>query len=90
MIDSMVVALTDPFGVGHMGVTAENLAEKRITREEQDALALESHRRAAAAIAEGRFKSQIVPIVKKTRKGEVTSTPTSIVKPAPRWRRWRR
>jgi len=42
-----------------------------ITREEQDALAVESHRRAAAAIAEGRFKSQIVPIVKQTRKGEV-------------------
>jgi acetyl-CoA C-acetyltransferase len=73
MIDSMVAALTDPFGVGHMGVTAENLVAKwGITREEQDALAVESHRKAAAAIAEGRFKSQIVPIVKQTRKGEVT------------------
>ena len=73
MIDSMVATLTDPFGVGHMGVTAENLAVKwGITREEQDALAVESHRRAAAAIAEGRFKSQIVPVVQKTRKGEVT------------------
>jgi len=72
MIDSMVATLTDPFGVGHMGITAENLAVKwKITREEQDALAVESHRRAAAAIAEGRFKSQIVPIVKQTRKGEV-------------------
>ena len=72
MIDSMVATLTDPFGVGHMGITAENLAAKwKITREEQDALAVESHRRAAAAIAEGRFKSQIVPIVKQTRKGEV-------------------
>ncbi|HEX6017867.1 MAG TPA: acetyl-CoA C-acyltransferase family protein [Burkholderiaceae bacterium] len=72
MIDSMVATLTDPFGVGHMGITAENLAVKwTITREEQDALAVESHRRAAAAIAEGRFKSQIVPIVKQTRKGEV-------------------
>ena len=72
MIDSMVAALTDPFGVGHMGITAENLAVKwKITREEQDALAVESHRRAAAAIAEGRFKSQIVPIVKKTKKGDV-------------------
>ncbi|MDE2612546.1 MAG: acetyl-CoA C-acyltransferase family protein [Burkholderiales bacterium] len=72
IIDAMVAALTDPFGVGHMGITAENLATKwNITREEQDALAVESHRRAAAAIAEGRFKSQIVPIVKKTRKGDV-------------------
>jgi acetyl-CoA C-acetyltransferase len=69
----MVAALTDPFGVGHMGITAENLAEKwNITREEQDELAAESHRRAAAAIDEGRFTDQIVPIVKKTRKGEVT------------------
>ena len=72
MIDTMVSTLTDPFGVGHMGVTAENLVTKwGITREEQDALAVESHRRAGVAIAEGRFKSQIVPIVKKTRKGEV-------------------
>ncbi|MDH4290533.1 MAG: acetyl-CoA C-acyltransferase, partial [Aquincola sp.] len=73
MIDAMVATLTDPFGVGHMGITAENLAAKwNITREQQDALAVESHRRAAAAIAEGRFKSQIVPIVKQTKKGEVT------------------
>ncbi|MCB1954907.1 MAG: acetyl-CoA C-acyltransferase family protein [Rhodocyclaceae bacterium] len=71
MIDSMVATLTDPFGAGHMGITAENLAEKwNISREEQDALAVESHRRAAAAIAEGRFKSQIVPITLKSRKGE--------------------
>jgi len=71
-IDSMVATLTDPFGVGHMGITAENLAVKwNISREEQDALACESQRRAAAAIAAGRFKSQIVPIVKQTRKGEV-------------------
>ena len=73
LIDTMVATLTDPFGVGHMGITAENLAVKwGITREEQDAVAVESHRRAAAAIAEGRFKSQIVPIVMQTRKGEVT------------------
>jgi acetyl-CoA C-acetyltransferase len=72
MIDIMVATLTDPFGVGHMGITAENLCAKwGISREEQDALSVESHRRAAAAIAEGRFKSQIVPIVKQTRKGEV-------------------
>jgi acetyl-CoA C-acetyltransferase len=73
LIDMMVATLTDPFGVGHMGITAENLAAKwGITREEQDALAVESHKRAAAAIADGRFKTQIVPIVKQTRKGEVT------------------
>jgi acetyl-CoA C-acetyltransferase len=71
-IDSMVAVLTDPFGVGHMGVTAENLAVKHgITREEQDAFAVESQRRAAMAVDEGRFKSQIVPIVKQTRKGDV-------------------
>ncbi len=71
-IDMMVSTLTDPFGVGHMGITAENLATKwNITREAQDAFAVESHRRAAAAIADGRFKSQIVPIVQQTRKGEV-------------------
>ena len=72
MIDLMVAVLTDPFGVGHMGVTAENLAEKwKLTREEQDAFAVESHRRAAVAIQEGRFKSQIVPITIKSRKGDV-------------------
>jgi len=71
-IDLMVAILTDPFGVGHMGITAENLATKwNISREDQDALACESQRRAAAAIAEGRFKSQIVPIVQQTRKGDV-------------------
>ena len=72
LIDSMVATLTDPFGAGHMGITAENLAEKwGLSREDQDALAVESQRRAAAAIAEGRFKSQIVPITLKSRKGEV-------------------
>ncbi|MFI0400432.1 MAG: acetyl-CoA C-acyltransferase family protein [Thiolinea sp.] len=72
MIDTMVATLTDPFGVGHMGITAENLAAKwGITREEQDTLAAESQRRAANAIKEGRFKSQILPITLKSRKGEV-------------------
>ena len=71
-VDSMVAVLTDPFGVGHMGITAENLAAKHgISREEQDAFAVESQRRAAAAIEAGHFKSQILPIVKQTRKGEV-------------------
>jgi acetyl-CoA C-acetyltransferase len=82
VIDSMVATLTDPFGVGHMGVTAENLVAKwGITRQEQDALAVESHRRAAAAIAEGRFKSQIVPIVKQSKKGEVVFDRDEHVKP---------
>ncbi len=72
-LDAMTAALHDPFGHGHMGVTAENIAAKYgITREEQDAFALESHRRAAAAIAAGHFKSQIVPVEIKTRKGTVT------------------
>jgi acetyl-CoA C-acetyltransferase len=82
MIDAMAATLTDPFGVGHMGITAENLAAKwGITREEQDALAVESHRRAAAAIAEGRFKSQIVPVVKRTKKGEVVFDTDEHAKP---------
>ncbi|HLO77519.1 MAG TPA: beta-ketothiolase BktB [Magnetospirillum sp.] len=69
MIDAMVGALTDPFGNGHMGITAENVAKRHgIGREAQDALAVESHRRAAAAIAEGRFDQQIVPVSVKTRK----------------------
>jgi acetyl-CoA C-acetyltransferase len=71
-IDAMVSVLTDPFGVGHMGITAENLVTKwGLTREEQDAFALESQIRAAKAVAEGHFKSQIVPITLQTRKGDV-------------------
>ncbi|MEA9601175.1 acetyl-CoA C-acyltransferase family protein [Polynucleobacter sp. MG-28-Ekke-A2] len=82
MIDLMVGILTDPFGVGHMGVTAENLVEKwKLTRDEQDALAMESHRRAANAIKEGRFKSQIVPITIKTRKGDEVFDTDEHVKP---------
>ena len=70
MIDMMVGALTCPMGTGHMGVTAENVArEHAISREDQDAFALESQRRAAAAIAEGRFRDQIVPVEISTRKG---------------------
>ena len=72
MTDMMVATLTDPFGVGHMGITAENLAAKHgLTREMQDAFALESQNRAARAIAEGRFKDQIVPITIASRKGDV-------------------
>ncbi|MBR9884895.1 acetyl-CoA C-acyltransferase family protein [Marinobacterium lacunae] len=82
MIDMMVATLNDPFGAGHMGITAENLAEKwELTREEQDALAVESHRRAARAIEEGRFKSQIVPITLQTRKGAVVIDTDEHVKP---------
>ncbi|MDY7547344.1 acetyl-CoA C-acyltransferase family protein [Glaciimonas sp. CA11.2] len=72
MVDMMVGALSDPFGGGHMGITAENVAEKySISREEQDAFAVESQKRATAAIAAGHFASQIVPVELKTRKGVV-------------------
>ncbi len=71
--DMMVGALTCPMGTGHMGITAENVAsESDISREDQDAFALESQNRAARAIEEGRFKDQIVPIEIKGRKGTVT------------------
>ena len=70
MVDPMVGALHDPFNVIHMGVTAENVARQcAITREQQDELALESHRRAQNAIAAGHFKDQIVGIEMKSRKG---------------------
>ncbi len=70
MEDPMMGALTCPIGDTHMGITAENLAEKyTITREEQDELAAESHRRAQRAIEENRFDGQILPIELKTRKG---------------------
>jgi acetyl-CoA C-acetyltransferase len=68
--DMMVGALTDPFDDCHMGVTAENVAGKwGISREDQDALAVQSHQRAAKATAEGWFKEQILPIELKSRKG---------------------
>jgi len=82
-IDAMVSVLTDPFGVGHMGITAENLAAKwSISRDEQDAFAVESQQRAAAAQAAGHFKSQIVPITMKTRKGDVVFDTDEHLKPA--------
>ncbi|PLC50995.1 acetyl-CoA C-acyltransferase [Pollutimonas subterranea] len=72
LLDMMTGALADPFDKIHMGVTAENVAQKySISREEQDALALSSHQRAEAAIDKGYFKDQIVPVVQKTRKGDV-------------------
>jgi len=70
VVDAMTGALHDPFGHGHMGVTAENIAAKYgFTREQQDQFALESHRKAAKAIENGYFKNQIVAIELKTRKG---------------------
>lgn len=70
LIDGMLGALQDPFGDMHMGVTAENVAERcQISREEQDALAVESHKRASNAIEQGYFKEQIVPVEIKSRKG---------------------
>ncbi len=69
-LDMMVGALTDPFGTGHMGITAENLSTKfQITREEQDAFALESQKRAVKAREAGYFKDQIMPFALETRKG---------------------
>jgi acetyl-CoA C-acetyltransferase len=71
-LDMMVGALTDPFDTVHMGVTAEAVASKcGITRADQDAFAVESHKRAANAIAKGYFKDQILPIEIKTKKGPV-------------------
>jgi acetyl-CoA C-acetyltransferase len=72
LVDMMVGALNDPFQSIHMGVTAENVARKyEISREAQDALALESHRRAAHAITNGYFKEQILPITLASKKGDV-------------------
>jgi acetyl-CoA C-acetyltransferase len=72
-VDAMVGALTDPFDACHMGVTAENVArDYGISREDQDALAAESHRRAAAATGAGYFTEQITPIEAPGRKGTVT------------------
>ncbi len=70
VVDAMTGALHDPFGHGHMGITAENVAAKfGFTREQQDAFALESHRRAANALEKGLFKGQVVPVELKSTKG---------------------
>ena len=70
VVDAMTGALHDPFGHGHMGVTAENIAAKYgFTREQQDEFSVGSHKKASAAIQNGHFKSQITPIELKTRKG---------------------
>ena len=82
VIDAMVGALTDPFKSCHMGVTAENVAKKwNISREDQDKLAVESHRRAANAIQNGYFKEQIVPVEIKTRKGTTVFETDEHVRP---------
>jgi acetyl-CoA C-acetyltransferase len=82
VVDAMTAALHDPFGHGHMGVTAENIAAKYgFTREQQDTFSLESHRRAANALEKGYFKSQIVPIEVKTRKGVEQYTLDEHVRP---------
>ena len=71
--DMMIGALTCPFGTGHMGVTAENVAsELNITRREQDIFAFESQTKAKTAIEDGRFQEQIIPIQIKQRKGDFT------------------
>jgi acetyl-CoA C-acetyltransferase len=82
ILDYMVGALHDPFHKIHMGITAENVAEQfGISRSMMDELAAESHRRAAAAIAAGRFKEQIVAVVTQGRKGEVRFDTDEHVKP---------
>ena len=72
MVDMMIGALHDPFKTIHMGVTAENIAAKwGISREEQDALAVESHNRAQRAVEAGYFKDQIMPVMLKSKKGDI-------------------
>ena len=74
-VDALVAALTDPFDEVHMGNTAENVARKwGISREDQDELAVESHRRALDAIEKGKFKSQIIPVELKSRSGSTFFT----------------
>lgn len=81
-IDMMIGVLTDPFGHGHMGITAENVAERcNIDRAAQDAFSLESHKRAARGIAEGRFASQILPVTVKKGRFEVVFDTDEHVRP---------
>lgn len=69
LVDAMVAALSDPFDDCHMGVTAENVAKKwNVSREDQDKLAVESHKRAANAIEKGYFKEQIMPVEIKVKR----------------------
>ena len=82
MLDVMVAALSDPFDDCHMGVTAENVAKKyHISREDQDALAVESHRRAANAVESGYFKEQILPVEIRVKKDMVAFAADETVRP---------
>jgi len=82
VIDATVGALTDPFDDCHMGITAENVAGKwQVSREDQDALAVESHHRAAQAVAKGYFKEQIVPVEIKTKTGPMAFETDEHVRP---------
>jgi acetyl-CoA C-acetyltransferase len=82
VIDAMVGALSDPFEGNHMGITAENVAKKwGISREDQDQLAVESHQRAAKAIAAGYFKEQILPVEIKVRRKAVQFDTDEHVRP---------
>ena len=81
-VDAMVGALTDPFDACHMGMTAENVAaDYDVSRADQDALAAESHRRAAAAAAAGYFTEQIAPVEAPTRKGTLTVDTDEHIRP---------
>ena len=81
-VDAVVGALTDPFDACHMGVTAENVAaDYGVSRADQDALAAESHRRAAAAVAAGYFTEQIVPVEVPGRRGTVTVDADEHIRP---------
>lgn len=82
MVDAMVAALSDPFDDCHMGITAENVAKKyEVSREDQDKLAVESHRRAAHAIENGYFKEQIVPVDIRVKRDTVSFDKDETVRP---------
>jgi acetyl-CoA C-acetyltransferase len=82
MVDPVVGGLTDPFDKVHMGITAENLAESHsISREEQDEFALESHRRAKAAIDAGKFEDEIVPVEVRVKRDKVPFAQDEHVRP---------
>ena len=82
VVDAMVGALNDPFDACHMGVTAENVAtDYGVSREDQDALAAESHRRAAAAVEAGYFAEQIVPVSVPAKKGTVEFATDEHIRP---------
>jgi acetyl-CoA C-acetyltransferase len=82
VVDAMVGALTDPFGGCHMGVTAENVAaDYHVSRDDQDALAAESHRRAATAVEAGYFTEQITPVEVPGRKGTTTVDTDEHIRP---------